>query len=295
MVKRPTSVSLNYTGIVLAIDGDNTLWDTNSVFEDAQRWLISSLRRARPGGSVTLSFELLRRVDDLLIQHTGRQEYDFQLLVLALISLQKGMTETEAASAAMREIQESPNGVDAKLAAKISRAFYLRLQTIPPLLPSVRRSLEELSRLKTCNRGRLALILLSEGNEVRIRSILKSHFSRKTIFDVFHIVERKSEDALLDAQVRGSRVLESESGCSQIQTQLVVVGDNIASDIVPGNSIGAITIYIAGGYRGAEVATDDRERPRIVLTAFRELPELIEGILANPANTSLLKNLGSTG
>ena len=294
-MRKPNLVWPNCTGIVLAIDGDNTLWDTNSVFGDALRWLMSSVDRARPGGSTTLSFKLLRQVDDLLVLHTGRQEYNFQLLVLALISLQKGMTETEAVSAAMREIQESPNAVDAKLAAKISRAFYLRLQTIPPLLPSVRRSLEELSRLKMCNIGRLALILLSEGNEVRIRSILKSHFSRKTIFDVFHIVERKSEDALLDAQVRGSKVLESESGCSQIQTQLVVVGDNIASDIVPGNSVGAITIYIAGGYRGAEVPTNDRERPRIVLTAFRELPELIDGILANPANTSLLKNLGSTG
>lgn len=290
-MRRATKVSLD-TGLILVIDGDNTLWDTNEVFEKAQRWLLRSLHRAGPRDSTTLSFKLLRRVDDLLIQHTGRQEYDFQLLVLALISLQKSMTETEAASAAMREIQESPNGIDAKLAAKISRAFYLRLQTIPPLLPSVRRSLEELSRLKTCNRGRLALILLSEGNEVRIRSILKSHFSRKTIFDVFHIVERKSEDALLDAQVRGSRVLESESGCSQIQTQLVVVGDNIASDIVPGNSIGAITIYIAGGYRGAEVATDNRERPKMILKSFCQLPKLVEHILINTSRTNLRFQLG---
>lgn len=288
-------VSSNYAGIVLAIDGDNTLWDTNSVFEDAQRWLITSLHRARPSDSTTLSFELLRQVDDLLILHKGRQEYDFQLLVLALISLRKGTTVAEAASTAMKEIQESPNSVDAKLAAKISRAFYLRLQTIPPLLPSVGRSLEELSRLKTCNRGRLALILFSEGNEVRIRAILESHFSGKTMFDVFHIVERKTKHALLDAQVRGSRVLESESGFSKTKTQLIVVGDSIASDIVPGNSIGAITIYIPGGYKGAEASTDEREHPRIVLKAFRELPELIEGFMANPASISLLKKLGSIG
>lgn len=105
MVRKPPSVSLDYTGVILAIDGDNTLWDTNSVFQDAQRWLISSLCRARPGGSPTLSLELLRRVDDLLILHIGRQEYNFQLLVLALISLRKGMTEKEAASAAMREMR----------------------------------------------------------------------------------------------------------------------------------------------------------------------------------------------
>ena len=290
-MRKYTSVSPNYATVVLAIDGDNTLWDTNSVFEDAQHRLLSLLDRTRPECSTRLSFKILREVDDLLILHTGRQEYNFQLLVLALISVQKGMTEAEAVSSAMREAQERPNSVEAKLATKISRDFCSWLQKIPPLLPSVGRSLEELSQLKTRNKGRLALVLLSEGDEARIRSILKSHFHKKTIFDVFHIVERKSTDTLLDAQIQGSKVLESESDCSQIQAQLVVVGDSIASDIVPGNSVGAITIYIAGGYRGAETPTDENEHPQIILKSFRQLPKLVERILVNPASTNLFGNV----
>lgn len=282
MIRKPTVVSPNYTGIILVVDGDNTLWDTNSVFEAGQRWLLESLHTARPEGSTTLSFELLRRVDDLLILRAGQQEYNFQLLVLALIFVQKSMTETEAVSAAMMELREHPDSRYAKLAANISQDFRLKLQEIPPLLPSVGRSLEVLSRLRTCYRGGLALILLSEGDEPRIRSILKHHFGEKTIFDAFHIVERKSKDALLDAQDQGSKIIKSGSGYSQIQTQLIVVGDSIVSDIVPGNLVGAITIYIAGGYRGAETPANERERPRMVLTNFSQLPELVESVLIDP-------------
>lgn len=280
-MRKLSIVSPNYTGLILVIDGDNTLWDTNSVFEAAQRWLLESLHRARPEYPTKLSFELLRRIDDLLILRTGRHEYDFQLLVLALISIQKGVAEAEAVSVAIRELGEHPDSRDAKLAVEISQTFRLRLREIPPLLPSVSRSLDELSQLRTRYRDRLTLILLSEGNQTRIRSILKHHFGKKTIFDAFHIVKHKSEDTLLNARGQGLQVLESVSGCSNIHTQLVVVGDSIVSDIVPGNLVGALTIYIAGGYRGAETPSNDRERPRIVLTSLRQLPKLVGSMLEN--------------
>lgn len=282
----------NYTGLILVIDGDNTLWDTNSVFENAQRWLLESLRKARPSISTILSFEQLRQVDELLILHLGRQEYDFQLLVLALISLQKGIAETDVAHVAMSELQENPDSMDAKLAAKMSLAFRLKLKEIPSLLPSVSRSFEELLQLKTHYKGQLALILLSEGDRTRITPILEFYFGKKRVFDAIHIVERKSEDTLHEAQVRGSKVLEIESGCSQIQSQLVVVGDSITSDIALGNSVGAITIYIAGSYRGIEVPTSNRERPKIVLKSFCQLPKLVENILINTSRTNLRFQLG---
>ena len=275
------------TGLILVIDGDNTLWDTNKVFENAQRWLLESLHKAKPSASTLLSFEQLREVDDRLIQDSGRQEYDFRLFVLALMFLQKGITEPDALSAAMSEMQEYPNGEDAKLATKISQAFRLKLQEIPPLLPSVSRNLEELLRLKAHYKGRLALILLSEGDEARIRPILECHFGKRKVFDVLQIVERKSEDILRDAQIQGSKVLEGESGCSQMQSQLVVVGDSIENDIVLGNSVGAITIYIPGGYKGVETPASDKKRPRKVLKNFRQLPKLIESILATTGGTNL--------
>jgi putative hydrolase of the HAD superfamily len=287
MERRPTEASLEM-GLILVIDGDNTLWDTNGVFEKAQRWLLRSLHRARPRDPVRLSFELLRRQDDLLVLRTGRQEYDFQLLVLALISLQKGLTETDALSFAMSEMREHPDSEDAKLATKISQAFYLKLREIPPLLPSVSHSIEELLRLKTCYKGRLALILLSEGDETRIRPILECHFGKRGVFDISQIVKRKSENTLREVQIQGSKMLESESGCSQVQSQLVVVGDSIENDIVPGNSVGAITVYIPGGYKGTEAPASDKERPRRVLSSFCQLPKLVESILSDPANTSAL-------
>lgn len=285
-MRRPTKVSLD-TGLILVIDGDNTLWDTNGVFEKAQRWLLRSLRKARPRDLTTLSFEQLRKVDDLLIQESGRHEYDFELLVLALLFLQKGSTEKDSVSFALSELRGHPDSADAKLAAKISQVFRLKLQEIPSLLPSVNRSLKKLLRLKTRYKGRLALILLSEGDETRIRPTLEYHFGKSEVFDVLKTVKRKSVDALCDVQVQGSKVLKSESGCSRVQSQLMVVGDSIESDIVPGNLVGAITIYIPGGYRGVETPTSDRKRPRRVLTSFRQLPELVESILAATGEANL--------
>ena len=286
-MRRPTTVLPNCAGVILVIDGDNTLWDTNRVFENAQHWLLRSLRRARPSNPTVLSFEQLRKVDDLLIRNSGRQEYDFRLLVLALMFLQKGSTETDAVSFALSELRGHSDSIDAKLAAKISQAFSLKLREIPPLLPSVRRTLKELLQLKMCYKGWLALILLSEGDEIRIRPILECHFGKRRFFDASQIVERKSEDVLHGVQVQGSKMLESESGCSQIQNQLLVVGDSIESDIVPGNSVGAITIYIPGGYKGVEVPSSDEKRPRRVLSSFRELPELVESILAAAGEVNL--------
>jgi len=287
MAKKCSRILPNCAGLILVIDGDNTLWDSNKVFENAQRWLLRSLRRARPRDPTTLSFEQLRKVDELLIRESGCQEYDFQLLVLALMFLQKGMTETGAVSFALPKLREHPSSVDVKLATKITQAFRLRLQEIPPLLPSVSRSLKELLQLKTCYKGRLALILLSEGDEGRIRPTLECHFGKSEVFDVLKIVERKSVDTLRAVQIQGSKVLESEAGCSRIQSQLMVVGDSIESDIVPGNLVGAITIYIPGGYRGVEVFTSDKKRPQRVLTSFRQLPELVESILAATGEVNL--------
>lgn len=285
-MRRATKVSLD-TGLILVIDGDNTLWDTNGVFEKAQRWLLRSLRRARPRDPTTVSFEQLRKVDDLLIQESGRYEYDFQLLVLALLFLQKGSTEKDSVSFALSELRGHPDSADAKLAAKISQVLRLKLQEIPSLLPSVNRSLKKLLRLKTRYKGRLALILLSEGDETRIRPTLEYHFGKSEVFDVLKTVKRKSVDALRDVQIQGSKVLESESGCSQIQSQLVVVGDSIESDIVPGNLVGAITIYIPGCYRGVEVFASNKKRPQRVLTSFGQLPELVERILAATGEVNL--------
>lgn len=288
VMKEHEVLSPNCKGIILVIDGDNTLWDTNSVFEVGQHWILKSVNTERPEGLKTLSFKMLRRVDDLLIVCADRQEYEFQLLVCALILVRMGMTETEAVSAAMTELREHPQSMNSKLALKISRQFRCKLQEIPPLLPFVSTGLEKLLRLRTHHKGRLALILLSEGDKQRIRAIVKHHFGEKTIFDVVHIVRRKSKNELLHAQYQGLQIITNESAYEKIQTHLIVVGDSIASDIVPGNLIGATTIYIAGGYRGVEIPINKSERPQMVFKNFGQVPEFIKSILMNPNDIDML-------
>ncbi len=66
-------------------DGDNTLWDTNAVFTDAQKDILRGLARAGIPADPELDFSLLRQVDDLLIKHFARHEYDNTYLSLCLI------------------------------------------------------------------------------------------------------------------------------------------------------------------------------------------------------------------
>lgn len=263
------------------IDGDNTLWDTNRVFENAHHWLLESLHATDPNGSPRLSIEQLRKADDLFIRESGRHEYDFRLLVLALMRVQKGIAAKDAVLSAVSGLRERPGGVDARLATHFAQEFHLRLQEIPPLLPSVSRSLKELLRLKARYRGRLALVLSSEGDDARIRPIFECHFGGRRLFDVLQIVERKSEDTLRDAQIQGCNVVKSALGRSQVECQLAVVGDSIESDIVPGNLVGAVTIYIPAGYRGLERFAREDKRPQRILAGFHQLPELVAAILGN--------------
>lgn len=272
---------LNHKGLILAIDGDNTLWDTNTIFEEAQNRLLVLLRTADPSSMPQLAIEQLQELDRTLIRKTGRQEYDFRLLVLALIRIRSGMTARQAVRSALSELRQRRRTADVRLATEIAQEFRLGLYRIPPLLPSVKQSLDELVRLKARYKGRLVLVLLSEGDETRIRPIVQHHFGERRVFDVLKIVERKSEDTLRDAQTQGAKALESESGCSQTQYQLVVIGDSIDSDITPGNLVGAVTMYIPGAYKGVEMIKSNEQRPDRTLSGFHEVPGLVGDMMAS--------------
>lgn len=102
---------------VFMLDGDNTLWNTNAVFTKAQ---FAALREMKSGRSFKLrdGFEVLRQLDDRLVTHYRRHEYDFSALFLALLLFFNGHTENRSVREATRMMK---SGVPSQLGKKVER------------------------------------------------------------------------------------------------------------------------------------------------------------------------------
>ncbi len=269
--------------VIFITDGDNTLWDTNEVFTDAQVAMLDAIRIARPStGTSQLSFELLRRVDSALIAIVSRHEYDFELLALALILCQEGTAEGEATRKALSPIEYEVPREDVQLAKGLTLDFHRRLSSVPPLLRSVREGLNELVKLKTRHAGRLAVILYSEGRPDRVNAILRHHFAaqKDQIFDLIEIVDSKDVETLRNVTERGLANLRGQGSRSDVRFQVVVVGDSLKREITLGNQIGAITAYVPGGYKGTEVPTNESEQPDRVVQQYRDAVTLARDLLS---------------
>lgn len=84
-------------------DADNTLWDTNAVFADAQLYLLEHAEKiaGQPTPSAT-PLEYLRRYDQAIAKrHHLRLRYPPALLIRALVMGLQGAASEDAAAAVM--------------------------------------------------------------------------------------------------------------------------------------------------------------------------------------------------
>src|SRR5689334_17438900 len=87
---------------VVVFDADNTLWDTNAVFRDAQLELLRVFEKHRLITSAEAELGTLRQIDRALIRRSGHFEYDFTALADALVEYYTaGISTDEAADRAL--------------------------------------------------------------------------------------------------------------------------------------------------------------------------------------------------
>ena len=67
---------------IIVFDADNTLWDTDGVFKNAQKALLQKLADADLLADPDSEISKLRAVDRQLFARMGRFEYNFKALVL---------------------------------------------------------------------------------------------------------------------------------------------------------------------------------------------------------------------
>lgn len=236
------------------IDADNTLWDTNAVYKDAQLWLLGAVEAA-VGVTAPTDERLayVREVDQAIAaQHHGGLRYPTQILARAIALVLSG----EPVNRAVKRVwTDKDAGLSAEGAMALEDAFKQQLDAKPALRPGVAQGLE---RLRTSG---FRIFILTEGQRDRIERTLAAHG-----LDRFgaNILEAKKEPGLFK---RVSRLEGADSAC--------MIGDQLDRDIAPAKAAGLTTIYFPGGFSPKWTPQEREVAPDYKVASLDEAADMI--------------------
>jgi putative hydrolase of the HAD superfamily len=250
-------VSKSAVKTVVFIDADNTLWDTNRVYADAQLALLADVEIATGFRAPEIDkLDWLRAIDQFLAEkHHAGLRYPPRLLAKAVALALKGQDPATAArfawSGGQSEVQ-----LDEDSARKIEEEFLKLLKALPPLREGVA---EGLRLLHTYG---FHILVLTEGNRERVVSLLE-HFHLGKL--VARVMEVKKERQLFD------RVL----ALAHHPSAAFMVGDQLDRDIAPAKAAGLKTIYFPGQFRPKWQPLEDDIQPDYRVENFNKAAQLI--------------------
>ena len=205
-------------------DADNTLWDTNKVFADAQLLLVVDVEN-EIGLHLDCAdrLEYLRDIDqDLASEHHSGLRYPPALLAVALALSLGGSRKDEAVRTALKK---GVSALPQLPAIEIEQKFQKNLQRLARLRKGVKTGLARLFDAE------LPAALVTEGHRDRCVQLLEHHKLRRY---VSRIIESKKNVELYRRLKRLDVTKNSES---------IMIGDQLDRDIIPANEAGFITIY----------------------------------------------------
>ncbi|MCP2138569.1 putative hydrolase of the HAD superfamily [Rhizobium sp. SLBN-94] len=217
-------------GPLVLIDADNTLWDTDGVFAEAQLGLLDAVEHAAElTGPGVDRLEFVREFDqELARRHHLGLRYPTRLLIDALTLGLRGVDFQEAVRRAWSNGADS--GLDRALVAKMESDFLVNIAKQPKLLAGVVKGLRDLASI-----GATAVVF-TEGSRKRVIRTIQSHHLGEFIDRVFEAPKTV-------------RMFERVKKLSTVNQSIYVIGDQLTRDIRPANEAGVKTIYIPGGFQ----------------------------------------------
>lgn len=212
------------------IDADNTLWDTDGVFAEAQLSLLAAVEKTTGlAGPVEDRLEFVRTFDQQLAQqhHLGLR-YPPRLLVDALALGLQGMPYGEAVRQAWTRGDAS--GVDRSVVAQIESDFIRDVSKQPALLAGVAEGLRELTSIGAVS------VVFTEGSRKRILRSVESHKLNDFIDRIFEAPKT-------------ARMFERVRNLAREGQPIYVIGDQLSRDIQPAKDAGIPTIFIPGRFQ----------------------------------------------
>lgn len=226
-------------GAVLITDADNTLWDTNQVFAEAQLQLLSAVERY--AGRVSQKADrlaLVRRHDQALARRDHRGlKYDPVLLVREVWRVVAG---------------DSVPPIDDKIANEIASEFMDNLRIRPRLRQGVCEAIAVMSE------NDVRIWVVSEGSRERVLEALAAYDIERTVSRLL-IAEKTTS---LYNRLR--KLVPSTS-------KVVAVGDQLDRDIEPAKNAGLQTAYFPGGFTPVWTDESKLKYADAVIDDYRQL------------------------
>jgi len=212
--------------ILWATDADNTLWDTNSAYANAQLNLLHAVEEAlQIKKEYRDRLQYIRDLDQRIskLHHLGLR-YPTEILVSALTKRLQGLSSESAVKQSLLEgINHSNN-----LAKALSDEFKKQSEITPPLREGVLEGLKELHQQGA------TIIVATEGSLNRVKRHLREH-------NIEHLIS-------LCIESPKSRALYERIAKLHQDKEAWSIGDQITRDIQPAVEAGFRSIYFPGGF-----------------------------------------------
>lgn len=215
--------------ILWTTDADNTLWDTDKTYADAQLKLITSIEEKLKIKAATQDkLKYLREVDQQIsTQHHLGLRYPVEILISALTKRLNGIPTTVAVKSSLRE-----GIVEGDLFSReTSQLFLKEVSNTPPLREGVLEGLKALHKVQAVV---VVVVVATEGSITRIKKHLSDHC-------ISHFITLCIEGAK-------SKVLYSRIANLYPDRQVWSIGDQLNRDIQPALEAGFKAIYLPGGF-----------------------------------------------
>lgn len=238
------------------VDADNTLWDTDRVFADAQLGLLGEVEVAT--GTTCLASDRLgyiRALDQAIAaRHHGGLRYPPRLLITATALALSGTGTFEAARASRLGTQ--PPLLSAAQESGIEQHYFAALQVVPKLRPGV------MSGMSLLQQAGSSTLIVSEAARAKVERTaaavgLDGHFTR--------VIEGQKRSQLYTRILRLVRLPE----------RAFMIGDQLDRDIAPAKEAGLATIYFPGGFRPEWEPDEAAVKPDFKVTDFAQAAQIV--------------------
>ncbi|BAL73751.1 HAD family hydrolase [Bradyrhizobium cosmicum] len=242
---------------LLFADADNTLWDTNKVYADAQLRLLADIERIS-GHHITGENRLdwLRQLDQEIAQrHHARLRYPPRLLAKAAFLALGGENLSGAAKLAWSGGSDRIQLEDVA-ALQVEKRFLENLEIRPPLREGV------LAGLKDLHNAGISVLVVTEAHRERVLELLDFHAIAGYIN---RVIEVRKEKRTFD------RVLKLVGN----PRRAFMIGDQLDRDILPAKEAGLATILFPGGFQPKWQSTYSHVQPDHQVTSFSEAVKIV--------------------
>ena len=217
-------------GPIVFTDADNTLWDTDGLFAQAQLQLLDGVEVIVGPVTANSRLDFIRQIDQRLAErhHLGLR-YPPRLLAIAAAYAQQGLPVERAVSRAWNDVGK-PAGMDNDQILRLEAEFIAAVRKQPQALPGVLEGLQQLAHAGA------RVLVISEGDKVKAANRLKA-------IGAAHYVERVIEAS------KSAVLFRRIDRLAQSATPNWMIGDQLMRDIQPAQDAGLKTVYIPSRFR----------------------------------------------